>query len=474
MSEMRKMILPRDIMAKKNNEGFTLIEVIIAVVIMTIAAIPILHAFSTTATTSGRALVKMRATNAAENIMEDIKGMPLEDIIEKYGDPSVTYPNYAGLNTTDPSVSGGYVPRKDADGNIIPGGYEFELTARRDSFNKDINEVLDKGYTATIQIDPTYYPNINTVNMSGFDEVSGDHSAIVNVGADMDKNAVNKFVELNSHLETHYVLPDAAKKFAGEYKREIRIVVTKKGDPVDIEGETVIPCEVTATISYLLYDNALKTYVPDGTQTQKLAMRKAFSNVANNNKLNSVFVMFNPLYENAKDLRDIIVVHNADNIPFNLYIIAQNGEGKQWEDYRKHSDGGLVLEIYEKKGADGKHPITLYTNLHDAVDYQRKTDSDLSPVQCYLNLANPSDAPSSATDAFDDTVYRRIKNRKGSWENTDAAEELNARDIDGKLLNASGVEDKIYDVRVTVKKDYDEAAGEWPTEVTLTGTFVDE
>ncbi len=466
------------------DKGFTLVEVIIAVVIMAIAAIPLLHAFSTSANTSSKALVKMRATNAAENIMEDIKGMSLEEVVDTYGDPSVTYPNYDGENTAAPGDPDAYTPVKDKDGNPIKAGYEFNLTTADAKFNKDINNVLEKGYTAKIQIDPTYYPNINAVNLSDFDEVSSAHSAIINIDKTVDNEALNKFVDLNEHYEG-FALLNAKSVFEKEYKREIRVIVTKKGDPVDVDGEMVTPVEVSVVVSYLLYNNGLHKYVPTGSETQKIISRKVFNNTSNNNRLNSIFVLFNPLYENAKDDRDIIIVHNEDNIEFNLFVVAQNAAGSQWEDYRKKSTGGLILEIYEKEitGADGvdKQPVTLYTNIHKELKdeanpsksgYKRTVDSELKPVQCYINLAEPFNNPESKDDIFNDTVYSRVKNKKGKWQedNTDHTEALNARDIDGKSLDSSRVEDKIYDVRVTVSKTT--ADNEWPIEVSLTGTLV--
>ncbi len=466
-----------------DNKGFTLVEVIIAVVIMAIAAIPLLHAFSTTANTSSKALIKLRATNAAENIMEDIKGMDIDEVIKVYGDPSVTYPNYDGKNTPVLGDPNSYIPKKDKNGNPVKAGYEFELTASDAKFNKDINNVLEKGYTATIQIDPTYYPNINAVNLSDFDEVSSAHSAIINVSQTVDDEAVTKFVDLNDGYEG-YKLLDAKKVFEKEYKREIRIVVTKKGDPVDIDGEIVTPVEVSTTVSYLLYNNGLHKYVPIGTETQTMLNRKVFNNTTNNNRLNSVIVLYNPLYENADDNRDIIIVHNEDNIEFNLFVIAQNAVGDSWDDYRKKTTGGLILEIYEKEitGDDGvnKQPITLYTNLHNDIHdpanngYKRTEDSELIPIQCYINLAEPFNNPESKDDLFNDTVYKRVVNKKGKWQedNTQYTQDLDARDVDGKNLDASRVDDKIYDVRVIVRKDTSD--DEWPIEVSLTGTMVRE
>lgn len=476
-----------------NSRGFTLIEVIIAVVIMAIASIPLMHAFSTTANTSSKALVKMRATNAAENIMENIKGMSLEEVVKTYGgvdgsgNPLVAAPNYDGLNTpaNNPGSSDLYVSRKDESGNTVMAGYRFELTASdADRYNKDINKVLDSGYKATIEIDPTYYPNVNSLNLSDFDEMSATHSAIVAVGESLDDEALDKFADLAGNLAVDNVyaqmsVNDRKAKFAKIYKREIRIDVTDRGTGTDADGNEIQLAEVKATVSYLLPDNAnqggaTQQYVPTGTSTQKLLNRKVFSNVSNNQKFNSVFILYDPIYDNAKDSRDIIIIHNRDGVPFNLYIVAQDAAGDaRFDAYRKQATGGLILEIYESKDSDGNEPVTLYTNLHDAVDYTRTESSELIPVQCYINLAAPAQDPEGLNDSFNDTVYKRVKNKRGTWENTNAVKALHTRDIDGKYLDASQVGDKIYDVRVTVEKETT-SEEDWPISVTLTGTLVDE
>lgn len=485
---MQKMQEIRNRSAKEyQNRGFTLVEVIIAVVIMTIAAIPILHAFSTSAQTSSKALIKMRATNAAENIMEDIKGLTLEQIVDKYGDDSVTYPNYDGMNPADPAADPtiGYTPRKDKEGNVIKAGYEFELNASSADYNDDINNVLDKGYTAKIQIDPTYYPNINTVNMSDFDEVDVAHSAILSVSSKMDTDALNKYSELSAKLATDhpYYMKSPAERieaFSKVYKREIRIDVKDMGTDSDDEGNEVQLAEITATVSYLLPGNNNEPggkYVPLNTSTQRIIDRqKIFTNVNNKNKLNSVFILYDPIFENAEapsEYRDFIIVHNTQSVPFNLYVVAQGGAANEhWDDYRKQSiEGCLVLQIYQNKKDDGS--VTLYTNLHEDVEYSRKTTSETIPVQCFINLADRIQDPEGVNDKFTDTMYTKLKNKKGSWESKESTRLLGARDIDGKYLDASLVDDKIYDVRVTVTKDYDEDAGDWPISVTLTGTITE-
>ena len=55
-----------------NNRGFSLVEILIAVAILVLCAVPLLKAFVTSAQTNVRARQNLNATTLAENIMEEI------------------------------------------------------------------------------------------------------------------------------------------------------------------------------------------------------------------------------------------------------------------------------------------------------------------------------------------------------------------------------------------------------------------
>lgn len=445
-----------------SNKGFTLVEVLIAVVIMAIVAIPLLHAFSTTANTSAKAKYKMIATNAAENIMEDVKNLTIEEITAKYGTPTM-------VNGGCPDETG-----------VYPTGvaYKYSITSEDATYGKDLNAALKDGkYSAELVIDPSYYPNINSINMSDFDVMSGESAAIYTHTEDIDKQAYKKYATLYKQYHTSATDSDVAnaeKKFAEELKREIRIDIEKKGEMTDSEGNTIDKVEVKVTTSYYLDNNRLPDNTDDivnkGQETQKLVSRKIFNNGSSGIKLNSVFVLYNPRYVNAKDCGDIIIVHNRDSVKTNLYVVAQDvmTHGTEWEAYRKSTTGGLNLHIYEDE-VDGKQPITLYTNLHDpkVEDYYRKGTAVI-PIQCFVTVGSKFQDPEGSTDIFNSVVYNRLKNKKGTFESEDITKSLNTRNVDGKCLDTSEVEDKIYSVRVTVTKDT--GSDDWPVSVTLTGT----
>ena len=64
-----------------NNGGFSLLEVLVAMVILAIVSIPLLHSFVTTARTNAKAKVLMKATDVAENTVETFKNQDVETLI---------------------------------------------------------------------------------------------------------------------------------------------------------------------------------------------------------------------------------------------------------------------------------------------------------------------------------------------------------------------------------------------------------
>ena len=53
-----------------NNEGFSLVELLIAIVILSIIVVPLLHSFVTSARTNAKSRTTMHATAIAEDVME--------------------------------------------------------------------------------------------------------------------------------------------------------------------------------------------------------------------------------------------------------------------------------------------------------------------------------------------------------------------------------------------------------------------
>lgn len=69
---------------KKDNKGFSLIELMAAVVILAIIVTPLLHSFMTVVRTNAKARRLLRSTTVAENVMEGLSGLSLETIAQQF------------------------------------------------------------------------------------------------------------------------------------------------------------------------------------------------------------------------------------------------------------------------------------------------------------------------------------------------------------------------------------------------------
>ena len=75
---------------KTNNEGFTLLEVLVAMIILTVVCVPLLRSFATSAQTNAKAKLQAKCTTASENIMEDLRNMPSGELVTTYsGCPAI-------------------------------------------------------------------------------------------------------------------------------------------------------------------------------------------------------------------------------------------------------------------------------------------------------------------------------------------------------------------------------------------------
>ena len=67
---------------KGNQKGFTLLELLVALAILAIVVIPLLNAFLTSVQVSAKSRDKQRAVMAATNVIEDLKGRDIQEVLE--------------------------------------------------------------------------------------------------------------------------------------------------------------------------------------------------------------------------------------------------------------------------------------------------------------------------------------------------------------------------------------------------------
>lgn len=91
-------------MKTKANQGFSLVEVIIAIAILAIVALPLFSSFAQSAKTNAKAREIMNATNLAQNIVEEIKA---DGVIAYSGLTQIGTSSYTDVPISDTLTMGG-------------------------------------------------------------------------------------------------------------------------------------------------------------------------------------------------------------------------------------------------------------------------------------------------------------------------------------------------------------------------------
>ena len=69
---------------KLDNKGFSLVEVLIAMLIMAVVSVPILSCFVSAAKYNGKAKTNQHITGAAQSIMEGFKANTMESLVKQF------------------------------------------------------------------------------------------------------------------------------------------------------------------------------------------------------------------------------------------------------------------------------------------------------------------------------------------------------------------------------------------------------
>jgi len=441
---------------KKNNTGFTLLEVLVAVIILAVISVPLLRSFATAAQTNRKSKIEEKCTTAAENIVESFRDVDVEELIAKYNIDDETKVEY------DDSTEVYTFTIKDQD---------------------LIGSKMPNGYYATVTLDPRYYENANDLNLASIESVSGENSAIYTmyqfIPADAeeashlasyhceeDVKAYREFWERNKkarNVASYELLGDTEQEALSNLrqllKREIRFEVKHTGDALlgeSLEGEpegeesegsveTVELVTVDMTITYSLEGMDGK-YFPPSDNVYVCKKTSLFDNKSKKKPLRNVYLFYYPRYlagKQASSGKDKIVIENKNNIDFNFYLVAMEGADNPEHKATYLANGGCNLDVIESNPDVATNPshVTLRTNMNSGAPYSAKdTRTGIGDVKMTLKYKT------SETDT--------------KLTGNNAAKFLNAGNLDGKSLDKDNTQKRIYKLIVDIYDDIEVAEGE--------------
>jgi prepilin-type N-terminal cleavage/methylation domain-containing protein len=310
------------------NGGFSLVELLVAVIILGIIVSPLLHTFVTGAVTASKSRKMGDATLAAQNISEAIEASDLNtDVI---------------LNAA-PTIFGGTATRTVND--VTSGIYSYDitgLTAGKSMFNAVVE--LDKnGGTGSP------FEDINSrdvVNYSNMDAVFAQTQGTID-----DPDVVSM-----THFRTHAALDG----YAGnpDIKREIDLDI----DYGKNDDGTANTNKLTATLNYI-YNYTYTATGLDSSGNQVSSIKtwtdkeeydlfpQGFNIAAG--EMPNIYLMYNPDYKNGDDIK----INNLKNLSLNVFLVKQKGSNTQVD------EGNYKAEIFLTQTATSPKPnATIYSN----------------------------------------------------------------------------------------------------------------
>lgn len=130
---------------KENNAGMTLIEVIISITILSLVAVPVLHAMTSSMYYNAKARKRQNVTLSAESLMETFKGYELADLQDIFA--------RAGAGDTAAKTELGVI---DADGFVYPSDLSaselvFQIQGMKADDGKTVCDVEVKATKQTVK-----------------------------------------------------------------------------------------------------------------------------------------------------------------------------------------------------------------------------------------------------------------------------------------------------------------------------------
>ena len=285
-----------------NNKGFSLVELLIATIILGIVVAPLLHSFVTAASVTARSRQMGDATLVSENIAETVETTSLEKLFDE----------------TDPSkYFAGATEKKlySYDGSTYT---EITNPGTANCYYLGVQGVQagSSTFNAMIKLDATAYSNgsrsgINDVRLSDYSKMDAIYAQSLDVN-NPDVLAWSAFLdEVDEEYDDGEWDPDSAEPV----RTMILDIIPDEEDPEEIN--VLLRMEYTYTFDYYDIDEETGNDIrrEDSITIDPIRyapMDQSFSEESNG-RLPNIYLMYYPLYESASVTNDIIRINNMVN-----------------------------------------------------------------------------------------------------------------------------------------------------------------
>ncbi|VUX05882.1 type IV pilus modification PilV family protein [Blautia obeum] len=477
---------------KNANAGMTLLEVIIAVSIFSIAAIVLLQSFVTSGRINRKSDEYMEATTMAQNLMEEIKSRKFEEVSLAFnypidsttGDTRINF-----LNTQKNRIENGTLGIREVMRNTNDKGdmTYSNVSQYKDGVDKSkvTASVISTDGGKTYKFNPRkkgknaskYYFELSNVNA---DHESFD--ALVEFDGSTDSGYKEKTTADTGNGKNDYLSPNIsdmnsktnallteAKYPDKNYLTENLKNWLRSFDPDTEEGAALVD-EIydhsVKTLTLRIEENggSVKIYedreldpwdwinanYPDRMDTDSTDFGKTIESsgivysTETGEKMENIFLFYYPNYNSTSSVNplDRIVLDNTTNYEVNFYVTKQRDEQKKVPTSAQEAQYRMSLTINENPAARNKTNWNTNPGLYKAVTKLRTNlDYNISDMNSVLDRPKVNQM-SLTYQAFNDS------GSKGAKVTNNSAKKV----LDCNRLDDREAEDRIYTAKVSVYK----------------------
>jgi prepilin-type N-terminal cleavage/methylation domain-containing protein len=385
---------------QKKQDGFSLVELIVAIAIMAIIVLPLLRAFLVSAKTNTKAKERLRATEASQNIMETIEAMSLDDLLTYFSTTPLSIKfGESGRTRLYIDSEGKYRPtnstEKSADGN-----YYFGLQGVN---GKDV--LLKVKANNSILSDGT---NLNSQSVAKLTTISSDNDAICYI----TQSPSPIVLAIDSKDPDNEIIQR-------EIARHIEITISEVTDPDPAIGTYT---KVSTNHYYTWWGGTYPASVTDADFSDVV-----FDNSDNTSRtLKNVYLFYNPWYTSTQgNMTDYITINNTTKQDVNVFIIKQKSDVTTFDSEESYRVRVNVVETMAV--GDSTAATKLRTNFDENISFDLTADDD------YV-VHNLTTTGSNATIALNSVILTGTTNQNK---------------VSHQSLLSESVDNRLFDVTVT-------------------------
>lgn len=436
---------------REDNKGFSILEVLIASMVLAIIVVPMLHSFVSSHLMNAKSKQIMRATTLAQNEMEIFEKEKIEDLMD---------PEKFDYTVTGPEDDGSYVFGRSNITNDESG----ESAARYDVVIKLNPERAD---------DTGRYYETNTKELLYINTVGGLDSGSFVQPVRSSRN-FNGYDENVYEWFNNNKFPTGGQEDFFKGRNDFKEGLARK---ITVRVYQITEGAQTNTIVKVVYDYFAPDNVMAGGCQRYTDEKIIFNNTqkkdedGNQVELKNVFLFYAPRYDTKvragigdtstitydgelyKVTEDLIVLENETDLPVNFFVIRQDILKEDSETETRVVPNGYQakIEIHDNQTAEGGLCGTYYTNLN--LDDSPDGNGKHTWFSIYnINTNTPLYGGDPGVEYV--AIGEPIKN--------------NIHSLTGK--GAKETKDRIYSMEVKVYKHDDAHEDDERPIVTLTGT----